>query len=152
MKAILAILLFFTSTIAFASNTMVMPIDKIYDGDTIQTHIAEHRLPSPLNLLAVRINGIDSPEMPASSYSTTGKLGRSKCAKEAELAIKAKQLVVDLAKGQTKMKVINYQWDKFGGRILGDIIIGDTNVAEYLIAQGVVIPYHGEAKTHDWCE
>lgn len=151
MKKIITILLLLVSTSVFA-DYMLMPIDDIHDGDTIKTHFAEYKLPAPLNLVSIRINGIDTPEMPAKSYYETGKLGRAKCVKEAELALKARDAVIKLAEHVRVMKVENFQWGKFGGRILGDVKISGVDVATFLIQNGFGIEYHGEAKTHDWCK
>jgi len=136
---------------AHAGRYMLLPIDYIYDGDTIKTHIAERRLPAPLNKLSIRVNGIDTPEMPAKSYATTNKLGRAKCVKEAEAAIEAKNAVMYLAKDSTKMKITNFKWGKFGSRIVADVTINGTDVASYLIELQLAIPYYGKAKTKDWC-
>lgn len=152
----LLVILALVSSLTFASalraeTYMRMPIDEIYDGDTIQTHVNTYRLPEPLNSLSIRIYGIDTPENPAKSYRETGKLGRAACVKEAEAALKAKQFVVDMAAGQTFMVVRNFQWDKYGGRVLATVEINGKNVADELVKAGLAIPYFGEAKTHDWC-
>lgn len=136
------------------ANYMLLPIDEVYDGDTIKTHISERRLPAPLNKISIRILGIDTPENPAKSYLTTGKLGRASCVKEAELALKAKAAVVDLIKhtGSTKMKVENFKWGKFGGRVVGSVKIAGVDVAQHLILRGLAVQYDGGTKTKDWCQ
>ena len=153
MKYAIALLLLFPLT-CFGGSYMLLPIDEVHDGDTIKTHVAEYRLPSPLNLLSIRVRGIDTPEMPAASYAETGKLGRAKCVKEAEMALQAKREVEMLIEKlhATTMKVENFEWDKFGGRVLGDISIGGIDVAQLLMSKGLAIQYFGEAKTHDWCQ
>lgn len=144
---LVAILLFW---IAFsARGDMILPIVEVYDGDTIKTQLT---LPAPLNEMSIRINGIDTPEMPAKSYATTGKLGRADCVLEAELALLAKARIQYLAHGTNTMLVTNYEWGKFGGRVLGDVSINGVDVAELLIEEGLAIPYHGKKKTHNWCE
>ena len=146
----LALLLVLLSTPV--SAYMLLPIDEVYDGDTIKTHVSERKLPAPLNRLSIRIKGIDTPELPAKSYFTTGKLGRAACIKEAELALAARDFVKMMAVGFSKMKVDNFRHGKFGGRILADVKIGGVDVASALIAEGLAIPYNGEKKTYDWCE
>jgi endonuclease YncB( thermonuclease family) len=131
---------------------MLLPIVEVYDGDTIKTHM-NARLPEPLNKVSVRIKDIDTPEMPAKSYAETGKLGRAKCVKEAEAALEAKEFVQMMAIGFKKMKVDNFEWGTYGGRIVGDVKIGGVDVADALIKEGLAVPYDGKAaKTHDWCE
>jgi len=149
LPIIFAYMLFFP-IIAYAY--MLLPIVEVYDGDTIKTHM-DSRLPEPLNKVSVRIKGIDTPEMPAKSYAETGKLGRAECADEAEKAIKAKEFVQMMAIGFKKMKVDNFDWGTYGGRIVGDVKIGGVDVADALIKEGLAVPYDGKsAKTHNWCE
>jgi len=149
MKIFLALVLF--SPTAFAGNYLLMPIDEVYDGDTIKTHISKYRLTPPLNILRVRIYGIDTPEMPAKSYATTGKLSRAKCVKEAELALQARAAVEQLVVGPTKMKVTDFKWGKYGGRVLGNVSIGGVDIATYLIEKGLAVPYFGSGTKKDWC-
>lgn len=139
------------SSVAFAGHYMMLPIDSVYDGDTIKTHISERRLPAPLNRVSIRILGIDTPEMPAKSYADTGKLGRAACVKEAELAIKARDFVRSLAAYSTKMKVTQFKWGKFGGRIVGSVSISGVDVATALIDAELAVAYDGKKKTMDWC-
>ena len=130
---------------------MLLPIVEIYDGDTIKTDMSK-RLPDPLGKVSIRIQGIDTPEMPAKSYETTGKLNRAKCIKEAELALEAKLFVELIAEGFTKMKVSNFKWGKYGGRIVADVRIGGIDIGPTLIDGGYAVPYDGGTKTKDWCE
>jgi endonuclease YncB( thermonuclease family) len=134
-----------------AHSYMLLPIVEVYDGDTIKSDMSS-RLPEPLHKVSVRIRGIDTPEKPAASYHETGKLSRAKCVKEAELALQAKEFVEMMAFGFRKMKVDNFEWGKYGGRIVGDVKIGGVDVATALINEGLAVPYDGGTKTHDWCE
>lgn len=106
-----------------------------------------------MNELKVRIRGIDTPEMPADSYLQTGKLGRAQCHEEAVDALAAKRLVEILAEeSETKiMKVTNFEWDKYGGRILADVKIDGKDVATMLVTSGYAVPYAGGTKT-EWCK
>ena len=140
------------ATTSYASEYMLLPIDSIYDGDTIKTHVSPRRIPSPLNKMSVRIRGIDTPELPAKSYATTGKLGRSKCVAEAEKALVARDFVKRLAARSVVMKVSNFKWGKFGGRIVADVKINGKNVATELIQRGYAQPYFGGKKTYNWCK
>jgi len=145
---LLSIILLLSPTIVH--SYMLLPIVEVYDGDTIKTDLK--RMPVPLNKVSIRIYGIDTPEMPAKSYATTGKLGRAKCVKEAALAIEAKEFVEWLAQGFTKMKVDNFKWDKYGGRILGDVSINGVDVAESLIDAELAVAYFGSGTKKDWCQ
>jgi len=149
-----AFLLFFSSIIAAAPLTLV--VINVYDGDTIETRIT---LPPPLNKVSIRILGIDTPEMPAKSYASTGKLGRAKCVQEAELALAARRFVRVLTEQSNNIIYVeNYKWDKYGGRIDGDVAIINKatgefiDIADALIKDGYAVPYDGGTKTHDWCK
>ena len=43
------------------------------------------------------------------------------------------------------------EWDKYGGRVLGHVIIDGQSLSDMLIRAGLARPYHGEAKS-SWCE
>jgi len=150
MKKLLAVVLFLFSTAVTAQTYMLLPIVSVYDGDTIKTNLS-WRLPTPLNKVSIRILNLDTPEMPAKSYLVTGKLGRAKCIKEAVMAIKAKEFVEKLTNGYTKMKVENFKYGKWGGRIVADVSIGGIDIGAALIKKGLAIEYSGGTKTHDWC-
>jgi len=135
-----------------AHSYMLLPIVEVMDGDTIRTDMSS-RLPDPLGKIKIRINGIDTPEMPAKSYATTGKLNRAKCIQEAELALEAKEFVEMIAIGHRKMKVDNFIWGAYGGRIVADVKIGGVDVAAALLDAGLAVPYDGKAaKSQDWCQ
>lgn len=127
---------------------LLLPIVEIYDGDTFKTELP---LPDPLNKVSIRLRGVDTPEKPAASYAETGKLGRAKCAKEADLAYLAQTLVEMLAESTEIMYVTNYEWGKYGSRIIGDVEIDTVDVATMLLEADLAVPYDGGKKTHDWC-
>ena len=141
---------------AASSQDLYLPVINVYDGDTIETRLP---LPEPLDKAFVRLYGIDTPEFPAKSYQFTGKLGRAKCVKEAELAIKAKELVENIISKNGNMLLLrDFQYDKYGGRILANVYVIDSlsqlpiNIADKLIESGLAVEYSGNAKTTDWCE
>ena len=41
-------------------------------------------------------------------------------------------------------------WDKFGGRVLGDLLLDGQSLRQMLIANGYAREYFGEAK-QSWC-
>ena len=114
-------------------------IVRVSDGDTIV--IAAPFLPAPLKPeLAVRVFGVDTPE----------KGHRAQCAKEAAAAELASAYTKDLIKNGKKFQVTLYSWDKFGGRVLGDVIVDGRSVRAGLIQNGLAREYYGEAK-QSWC-
>lgn len=120
-----------------SAGELTLPFDGGIDGDTIRTHL---NLPAPLNRVSIRILGIDTPEK--------GK--RAKCAREAMLADKATYATKQLTANSTTMLVRNMKWDKYGGRIVGEVWINSINIGQALIAQGVAVPYDG-GKKQSWC-
>jgi endonuclease YncB( thermonuclease family) len=138
------------------AQDLYVPVVSVYDGDTIKVRFT---LPEPLDRVSIRLYGIDTPEMPAKSYATTGKLSRADCIQEAELALVAKAYVEDLVNhGGRQLLLRGYSWDKYGGRIdaVAYVIDPDTgdeiNIADELIDRGMAVPYYGGTKTKNWCE
>lgn len=140
MKFLVAFLFLF-NTSAFAQSYMLLPVDSVYDGDTIKSNLGS-RLPSPLNKVSIRINGIDTPE----------RGWRAKCEAEANLAEEAKLHTEQLIGDRTKIKVTNYRWDKYGGRILADVSSAGVDFATSLIENGFAVPYRGTGPKNDWCK
>jgi len=109
------------------------------DGDTVV--IAAPFLPAPLKPeLAVRVFGVDTPE----------KGFRGQCESERLRGEQASVFTKDVIKATKKHQVILYGWDKFGGRILGDIILDGMSLRALLIKNGFAREYYGDAK-QSWC-
>ena len=145
MKKFLALLLL-VPALAFAQKlpknaaTYEAQILRVSDGDTIV--IAAPFLPQPLKPeLAVRIYGVDTPE----------KGHRAQCPAEAQRGEMASQYTKQLVQSGQRFQVTLYGWDKFGGRVLGDIIVNGQSVRQGLIANGLAREYYGEAK-QSWCQ
>ena len=143
MKKLLLLLLI-VPALALAQKTPTgvtydAEIVRVNDGDTIV--ISAPFLPAPLKPeLAVRVFGVDTPE----------KGHRAQCAKEAAAAELASAYTKDLIKNGKKFQVTLYSWDKFGGRVLGDVIVDGRSVRAGLIQNGLAREYYGEAK-QSWC-
>lgn len=122
------------------SATYDAQIVRVSDGDTIV--IAAPFLPAPLKPeLAVRIFGVDTPE----------KGHRAQCAQEDARGQAATEFTKSAIAASQKRQVTLYAWDKFGGRVLGDIILDGRSLRQGLIANGFAREYYGEAKT-SWCQ
>ena len=114
-------------------------IVRVNDGDTVV--IAAPFLPAPLKPeLAVRVYGVDTPE----------KGHRAQCPSEAQRGEAATAFTKNAVASTQKHQVVLYGWDKFGGRVLGDIILDGRSLRQGLIANGFAREYFGEAKT-SWC-
>jgi micrococcal nuclease len=144
MKNFIALALVMLATPAIAQKTPVgvtydTTIVRAVDGDTIV--IAAPYLPAPLKPeLGVRIFGVDTPE----------KGFRGKCASEKARGEQASVFVKDLIVATKKHQVVLYDWDKFGGRVLGDILFDGMSLRDLLIKNGFAREYYGDAK-QSWC-
>lgn len=129
------------STIGSANaNPYNYEVTRVIDGDTVEFKV--DWLPPELgDRLKLRIYGVDTPE----------KAGRAQCAKENKLGLAATKFVVgEVGKAKTKTIIIR-DWDKYGGRVLGDLILDDVSLRDTLIAKGYARPYEGDAKK-SWCK
>jgi endonuclease YncB( thermonuclease family) len=147
MKKLLTILLL-VPTLAFAqAKTPKQPKGVVYDaqiirvtdGDTVV--IAAPFLPLPLKPeLAVRVYGVDTPE----------KGFRGQCDSEKARGEAASEFTKNAVKSTKKHQVTLYGWDKFGGRVLGDMILDGISLRTELIRNGFAREYYGDAK-QSWC-
>jgi endonuclease YncB( thermonuclease family) len=147
MKKLLLLLLVLP-LVAFAQKTPQgvtydAQILRITDGDTVV--IAAPFLPKPLKPeLAVRVFGVDTPE----------KGFRAQCDSEKQRGEAAsaftKNAITTAAAQGGKFQATLYGWDKFGGRVLGDILVNGQSLRAALIANGFAREYYGDAK-QSWC-
>ena len=143
MKKLLAVLLLIP-VLAVAQKTPKgvtydAQIIRVSDGDTIV--ISAPFLPAPLKPeLAVRVFGVDTPE----------KGHRAQCPSEAQRGEQASAFTKNAVKSTKKHQVILYSWDKFGGRVLGDMILDGVSLRSELIRNGFAREYYGDAK-QSWC-
>jgi len=143
MKKLLVLLLL-VPVLAFAQKTPKgatydAQILRVTDGDTVV--IAAPFLPAPLKPeLAIRVFGVDTPE----------KGHRAMCPSEAQRGEAASAFTKNAIAQGGKFQVTMYGWDKFGGRVLGDILVNGQSLRAALIANGFAREYYGEAK-QSWC-
>lgn len=148
MKKILAILALSICTIATAQTApkekpMVIydwKINRVVDGDTVE--VATAWVPDPLpKKMSIRVFGVDTPE----------KGFRALCPSEAQRGEAATAFTKKVITESKTARVAVLSWDKYGGRMLGDIIL-DNNVSlrALLIKNGFAREYYGEAK-QSWC-
>lgn len=115
-------------------------LDRVIDGDTVKFDVSF--LPPPLpHSISVRLYGIDTPE----------KSPFSKCEKENQLALKSTAFTKNAIEHGNSIIVDLKSWDKYGGRVLGDIIIDDVRLSQELIKQGLAREYYGKTK-QSWCD
>lgn len=142
LLSLMVALTFVTPALAQKTPTGVTydaQIIRATDGDTVV--IAAPYLPTPLKPeLAVRVFGVDTPE----------KGFRAQCDSEKKRGEQASIFTKDVIKAAKKHQVILYSWDKFGGRVLGDIILDGISLRSLLIKNGFAREYYGDAK-QSWC-
>ena len=130
--------------LAFSSAASANPYDwkivKVSDGDTVVFEAPF--MPAPLKpQLSLRVLGVDTPE----------KGARAGCPSEAAAAEKASAFTKNLVANAKKIQIELKEHDKFGGRVLGDVIIDGQKLSELLIKNGHARAYFGEKKA-SWCE
>ena len=139
MKKLLLTLLLLTSSSVFAQNYYDWPITRVIDGDTVGVQAAW--LPDPLKKeLSVRIFGVDTPE----------KGHRAGCPEEAARGLAATEFTKKAILSSKQRVIMLRGWDKYGGRVLGDVILDGQSLRAMLITNGFAREYYGEAKT-SWC-
>ena len=137
MKKFILTLLFLPSVV-FA-QAYEFPITRVIDGDTVEFQATF--LPQPLKpLLKLRVWGVDTPE----------KAPRAQCPQEAQWGEMATNLTKQLVLKSTKRQIIIKDWDKFGGRVLGDLYLDGVSLRDSLIKANLAREYYGEAK-QSWC-
>ena len=114
-------------------------ITRVIDGDTVA--FQADFLPAPLKKeLSIRVFGVDTPE----------KGFRAQCPSEAQRGEAASAFTKQLIAASQKRQVVLMDWDKYGGRVLGDVILNGVSLRQQLLANGFAREYYGEAKT-SWC-
>ena len=115
-------------------------LTRVIDGDTIA--FQANWLPDPLKKeLSLRVFGVDTPE----------KGFRAKCPSEDARGQAASAFTKAQISASQKRQITLMDWDKYGGRVLGDLILDGKSLRQMLIANGFAREYYGEAKT-SWCE
>jgi endonuclease YncB( thermonuclease family) len=145
-------------TIPFIPPLTSGRVIKVYDGDTItianylplqsesgkkrkrEKEEKEKKEESVLYRFAVRLNGIDCPEL------KSGNPTEKECALQAQKALSALILNKDV-------ELRNVTMEKYG-RLLADVYIGDLHLNQYMIDHRWAVPYSGKTKQSppNWME
>ena len=122
-----------------AGVTYDITITRVIDGDTVAFHAPF--LPAPLKQeLSIRVFGVDTPE----------KGHRAQCPSEAARGAAATEFTKKLIATAQQRQMVLMDWDKYGGRVLGDVLLNGQSLRAMLIQNGFAREYYGEAKT-SWC-
>jgi endonuclease YncB( thermonuclease family) len=116
-----------------------LKILRVIDGDTVEFEAPFLVDPLPKKL-SIRVWGVDTPE----------KGWRGQCDKEKTLGEAASKFTKDLLANAKATQIVIYDWDKFGGRVLGDVLIDGNSLTKLLIEKGYAREYYGDAK-QSWC-
>lgn len=109
------------------------------DGDTVLFEALF--LPDPLQkMIAIRINHVDTPE---SGW-------RAQCEEERKAARQVKEFVKEQIDKAKKVRVTIKDFDKYGARLLGDVILDDKPLSQTLLERGYAKQYEGKTK-ESWC-
>jgi endonuclease YncB( thermonuclease family) len=112
---------------------------RVIDGDTVA--FQANFLPDPLKKeLSIRVFGVDTPE----------KGHRAQCESENVRGQAASAFTKAQINASTKRQVVLMAWDKYGGRVLGDVLLDGKSLRQMLIQNGFAREYYGEAKK-SWC-
>lgn len=139
-RFLILLLLLIPATTAALANPYDFRIIRIIDGDTVEFD-APFLVPELRKVLSLRVLGVDTPE----------KGSRAHCNKEAILAERATEFTTRVVGAATKHQIIIKGWDKYGGRVLGDILLDGVSLKDMLISKGYALPYDGGTKP-DWCQ
>ncbi len=143
-KLLIVAILALTSVASFAQKEKPMviydfPITRVIDGDTVA--FQSTFLPPPLKQeLSIRVFGVDTPE----------KGHRAMCPQEAQRGEAATAFTKAQINAAQKRQVALMDWDKYGGRVLGDVLLDGKSLRAMLIQNGFAREYYGEAK-QSWC-
>ena len=114
-------------------------VTRVIDGDTVA--FQANFLPPPLKQeLSIRVFGVDTPE----------KGHRAQCPAEAARGAAATEFTKRLVAAAQYRQMVLMGWDKYGGRVLGDVLLNGQSLRAMLISNGFAREYYGEAKT-SWC-
>ena len=115
---------------------IVAAVVRVYDGDTLTVNA--YPWPGMTIRTAVRVNGIDTPEI------------RGLCDAEKELAKQARDYV--RATVGEHVQLTNITLGKYAGRIIADVLLADgRSLAALLITEGLGREYDGGQRER-WCD
>ena len=140
MRILLFVLSFFVSAVSYAQEPYNLRVLEVVDGDTVR--IEAPFLPKELKpFLLLRIRGVDTPEQ--------GR--RARCSRENMASLQAKIFAEQEISNGKQVRVIIASWDKYGGRVLGDVIIDGIKLSDKIVAHGYGVRYTGRGTKKDWC-
>lgn len=141
MKYIIMFFVLVLTTIQVESKPRDYTITRIIDGDTVEFK-APFLIEELGQFLKLRILGVDTPEK--------GK--NAKCDKEEQMSLRAKLFTEQQISNGKKIQIEIKKWDKYGGRVLGDVLIDGKSLSKMLIDNKYAVSYNGRGAKNDWCK
>jgi micrococcal nuclease len=112
---------------------------RVIDGDTLLVNAKPW--PQQTMEVYVRIRGIDAPEIHA------------KCDNVRQAGERAFRHLQMLTGRSTELHLVNISGDKYFGRVLADVLLGDgTDAGQVLLNARLVLPYQGGKKAQAFCQ
>lgn len=122
-------------TMAAAQGPYDWKVIRTIDGDTVEVQV--DFLPIELgNKLHIRIWGIDTPEKGFRAHSEH----------EQQMGLAATEFTKHAIDNAKQIKINVIMWDKFGGRVLGDLIIDGQSLRQMLLDNKLGREYYGDKK------
>ena len=112
---------------------------EVIDGDTVR--ILKNKPDLSRLRISIRIQNIDAPEIKGKCDAEKAK------AQEAKLFIDG---LINNPKNKITYKIMG--WDKYGGRVLGNVFVNGKNLSELMIKEKLAVEYHGTGAKNDWCK
>lgn len=139
---------------AQAFGPYAVTVLRVIDGDTVEVEVSVW--PDDYKRVSVRVAGVNAPElhprmgcgaMPPGAAQDACK-ARAAC--ESSAAQRARDFTRQfLAAGPVALD--NVAPDKYAGRVLGDLYVGEQSLAGALIDSGHAVIYDGGGR-HAWCD
>lgn len=122
----------YKDTVGFVPPILVGKVIKVYDGDTITIASKLSNKDKIIYRFSVRLIGIDAAEI------------KGKTANEIKLAFEARDKLHELVFGKM-IHLKNISTEKYG-RILADVYLDDLHINQWMLDNGLAIPYDGGTK------
>jgi endonuclease YncB( thermonuclease family) len=137
---LLLVLLLLLPVIAGANDVLKLPVLGAYDGDTLYSRLD---LTQGVSLaISIRLLRLD-----------TAEIGwRAKCDNERIAGENAKTFLLELLGEVNEIELKNFKWDKWGGRLLGEVYVDEVNVNDLMLESGHAVPYDGGSRLNHWCD
>jgi len=139
VRAWALILLLAVAACSGMPRSLSWPVTGVVDGDTLRVRI--DTLPGELADVSVRVRGIDTPE----------RGQHANCARERRLAEDALRFTKGALERAKLVEFRNLGWDKYGGRVLADVLLDGRPLSDMLIAAGLARQYFGVGPKPNWC-